>query len=278
MNIIKTKNFALRLHPAGLAMLGLMAAAGHGRAALAALLALLLHEGFHLLALWLLKAPLRQLELTPFGGVMDVESFQSLPGTRRVGIAAAGVLGSLLVGVLCQRLPGEGDILKEVGRVSLVLGLFNALPALPMDGGQALAALGDGRAWGGFLRKGLMLSGVALGLAMVGLAFYGAWHGHLNLTLLMAGPYLGYAARQAYMTQRMRLVEQSLNLREKLKKGRAWKVEGIALPLGMGRGELLGCVLSRHPRRLHYFFWVEPETGKVKEVWEEKRMLEEVFK
>ena len=131
MNIIKTKNFALRLHPAGLAMLGLMAAAGHGRAALAALLALLLHEGFHLLALWLLKAPLRQLELTPFGGVMDVESFQSLrdpAGGHRGGRGP----GSLLVGPL-PRLPGEGDILRSGARQPR-LGLFNALPACPWMG------------------------------------------------------------------------------------------------------------------------------------------------
>ncbi|MEA5014626.1 MAG: hypothetical protein VB099_08720 [Candidatus Limiplasma sp.] len=278
MNIIKTKRFVLRLHPAGLALLGIVAATGHGRAALAALLALLIHEGFHLLAVWGLKAPLRQLELTPFGGVMDVESFQSLPRGRQVCIAAAGTLGSLLTGVLCRELPGEGGLLPEVGRMSLALGLFNALPALPMDGGQALAALGHGLAWDRALRKALMLSGVTLGLALVLLAFYGAWHGHLNLTLLMVGPYLAYAARQAYMTQRMRLVEESLNLRAKLGKGHAWKVEGVALPLGISRAELLRCVLSRHPRRLYYFFWVEPETGKIREVWEEKRMMEEVFK
>lgn len=278
MDIIKTKRFALRVHPVGLGMLGMLILMGHGRAALAALLALLMHEGFHLLALWLLKAPLGQLELTPFGGVMDVESFQNLSGVRRGIIALAGILGSLLAGLLCQGLSGGNGLLLDIGLISIVLGLFNALPAFPMDGGQALAALGDGRAWGGSLRKGLMLFGVALGLALVLLAFYGAWHGHFNLTLLMVGPYLAYAARQAYMTQRMRLVEESLNLRAKIRRRRAWKVQGTALPLGLGRADLLRCVLTRHPRKLHYFFWVDPETGAVQEIWEEKRMLEEVMK
>jgi hypothetical protein len=138
--------------------------------------------------------------------------------------------------------------------------------------------LGDGLSWGQKLRKALMALGIALGFALSALAVYGAWHGYVNLTLLMAGPYLCYAARQAYVTQRMRLVEESLNLQAKLKQGRVWKVEGMALPVGMSRRELLGCLLDRHPRRLHYFFWVEPETGKVREVWEEKRMMEEVMK
>jgi len=278
VDIFKTKTFALRLHPAGLLLIGLLVMSGQRMPALIALLSLLIHESFHLLALGFLKAPLRQVELTPFGGIMDVETFQSLPVRHRVGIAASGVLGSVLAGLLCFWIPGEKGFLRDLGGMSLALGLWNALPVLPMDGGQVLAALGDGHSWGRKLRKALMVLGVVLGFGLMALAIYGAWHGYVNLTLLMVGPYLCYAARQAYVTQRMRLVERNLNLQAKLKQGRLWKVEGIALPVGMNRREMLACLLDRHPSRFYYFFWVEPETGKVQEVWEERRMMEEVLK
>ena len=66
--------------------------------ALMALGALLLHEAFHLVALLTGPGPQARVELTPFGGVMDVDGFGALPPGRRFGVAAAGVLGSLAAG------------------------------------------------------------------------------------------------------------------------------------------------------------------------------------
>ncbi len=281
MDIIKTRQFTLRVHWAGLLLLVFAVLVGQAETAACLLLALILHEAFHLVAVAVLKAPLHRLELTPFGGMMEVDGFQALPSMHRAYIAAAGVLGSLMVGLACRWGMGSAEadaFWATLGRVSLWLAFWNALPALPMDGGQVLAALGDRFSFGQRLRKGLMVAGAALGLGLLGLAAYGAWQGHVNITLIMAGPYLCYAARQSYLTSSMRLVEESLHIQHKLHRGGSWKVDGIACPVGISRQELLKLWLALPPANFHYLIWLEPHSGKVQKVMEEAEVIAELLK
>ncbi len=277
MDIIKTKSFALRVHPAGVVLVGLAVMMGHGRQALCALLALLMHEGFHLLAIGLLGARVERVELTPFGGVADVESFQSLPASFQVCIALSGVLGSLLCYFALRLACATDPTLFAFQQMNGALGLFNLLPVLPMDGARALGAIADHFSFGKWLRKAMMGLAFFLAATLLLAAVYGAWHGHINVTLLFVAPYLCYAARQAYVSQRMQLVQQALDLRGKLSRGKTWKVEGRALRQDATQTDLLRALLALPSGRLHYFFFVNPDTGKVGTIWEEREAIQRIL-
>lgn len=277
MDIIKTKSFTLRVHPAGALLLLFAALTGHVQAALLALLALLLHEGFHAIAILLLGQRLARIELTPFGGVADVDSFQSLPTASQVLIALSGAVGSLFCWAVLRFLPLADPRLDQFAQLNLMLGLFNLLPMLPLDGARALGALGDRTFLGPYLRKAMMGLAFLLSFLLLLAAVYGAWYGHINLTLLFVAPYLCYAARQDYVSQRVKLVEQSLRMEQKLRHGAALRVDGTACHDGVSREQLLRMLLSLPTGRLHYFFFLDPETGRVKRVVEECDLIEEIM-
>ena len=109
----------------------------------------LLHELSH--CWWLARAGgrARSITLLMIGGVTEAEEPPRDP-RREAGIALAGPAASLVLGLaavglapLATRLeaPSAAFALSFVGRLNLALGVFNLLPAFPMDGGRVLRGL-----------------------------------------------------------------------------------------------------------------------------------------
>ena len=103
---------------------------------LAVLSAALLHEVGHYAALRLMKGRVKKLTITPLGAEMTVEGQLSYP--KEMALAAAGPAVNLLLAVLLSHLGARWEICSLFGGVHLVLGLFNLLPILPLDGGMLL--------------------------------------------------------------------------------------------------------------------------------------------
>ncbi|MGB9662369.1 MAG: site-2 protease family protein [Moorellaceae bacterium] len=108
------------------------------------------HEFCHLVAARKVGFPPQSIELFPFGGVARFSSPLSFYPDREIRIALAGPLGSLVLAVF---LHGAAAVLKwETAwvrfllQVNLVLGCFNLLPGLPLDGGRVFRAWRAGRA------------------------------------------------------------------------------------------------------------------------------------
>lgn len=98
----------------------------------------------------------RKIVLYPIGGVSEIEE---IPENPRIEwrMAIAGPLTSLLIGAVLIAmnqvitineptsfagiLTTAGTFLADLGFLNIVLGLFNLLPAFPMDGGRVLRAL-----------------------------------------------------------------------------------------------------------------------------------------
>ena len=185
----------LRIHPLAL-MFPLTAAMLGARTEAAALLvALVLHEGAHLLAARALEIEVDEIRLMPFGGAISLTSPYALPPSRLLAVAAAGPLGSglgvIAAGALAHwRVLSPGFALALV-RINLTLMLFNLLPALPLDGGRMLYALlsprlGPERAadWG--IRLGRV---VAAGLLALAVLFAIRWR-RVNLSFLFAAVFI----------------------------------------------------------------------------------------
>jgi stage IV sporulation protein FB len=105
----------------------------------------LLHELGHALVARRYGVHVSGIELSFFGGAAKmVEMPRS--ADHEIAIAAAGPAVSLMLagagfglGSLAP-LSGLGELLLAIGKINLVLAIFNLIPALPMDGGRILRA------------------------------------------------------------------------------------------------------------------------------------------
>lgn len=131
----------LRADPAALLLYSLLIFFTDTRFLAALLPAVALHEAGHLVALRLLGRHVRALALELTGLRID---YVGLPETRgEILAAAAGPAAGFLWAGAAFRLGAvlESAILELSGWLSLLLSLFNLLPAPPLDGGRIAAGL-----------------------------------------------------------------------------------------------------------------------------------------
>jgi Zn-dependent protease/CBS domain-containing protein len=107
----------------------------------------LVHELSHSLVARHYRLPVRRILLYPLGGISEIEQEPQTPG-REFLVSSAGPALSLVLAGLGYGL-GElvssgtvgGEIVEQFWWANLVVGLFNLLPGLPLDGGRMLRAV-----------------------------------------------------------------------------------------------------------------------------------------
>ncbi len=164
--------------------------------------AVMLHELAHLLTAYLLKVKIAEVQLWPFGGQAQLEDYLALEPEREILVAISGPLFSLsLAGLSYFTDIFQASSWKMVFvNINLLLGGFNLLPALPLDGGHILQAvlsrpLGYRKANQCMTALGLFL-GVGIGAAGI----YLGTAGFSSINLILVGAFLFWAA---YRERRM---------------------------------------------------------------------------
>ncbi|MFI7142357.1 site-2 protease family protein [Streptomyces massasporeus] len=158
------------------------------------LLSLLAHEISHALVARRNGVAVEDITLWLLGGLARLKSEASSPGAE-LRIAGVGPLVSLLLGGLFALAAGLLDGLSDAGLavaalawlagINILLAVFNALPAAPLDGGRLLRAVVWAKT-GSPLRAtavataagrvlGWLLVGLGLYLVLVGAVFSGIW-------------------------------------------------------------------------------------------------------
>lgn len=99
-------------------------------------LSMLLHELGHALVARRFRLPVRSISFFAFGGFTDLGREPSSAFEELV-IALAGPVVSAMLGVALMGL----SAFSSLGRINLLLTVFNMLPIFPLDGGRALRAL-----------------------------------------------------------------------------------------------------------------------------------------
>ncbi|MHB8873327.1 MAG: site-2 protease family protein [Myxococcaceae bacterium] len=120
--------------------------------AVALFLAVLVHELAHTLYGQARGAKVRDITLLMIGGVSTMTEAPKKPGDEAI-MAFVGPLASLVIAGIffgIYQLLGEASFnlrfaVFYLAQMNLILGLFNLLPAFPMDGGRVLRALLAGR-------------------------------------------------------------------------------------------------------------------------------------
>jgi Zn-dependent protease/CBS domain-containing protein len=109
-------------------------------------LSVLVHELSHSLVARGYGLPVRRISLWPLGGFSEIEREPETPG-REFLVSAAGPALSLVLAAggwgLMQVVPADtigGTLVSQLRWANLVVGIFNLLPGLPLDGGRMLRA------------------------------------------------------------------------------------------------------------------------------------------
>ena len=188
------------------------------------LLSILIHEISHSLVAQKYGLGVSEIELYLFGGVSKIEEEPKTPKSEII-IAIVGPLSSLLIGgsmFLVLFLPLHLNTIISItlfysGISNIGLGIFNLLPAFPIDGGRVLRALlwrrrknlisatRSASKMGVFFGYGLMAYGV-LQIFTFGL-IGGLW-------LIIIGSYLKNSARQSYVQILNDVTLSKLSVRE----------------------------------------------------------------
>jgi len=107
----------------------------------------LVHELSHSLVARGFKLPVRRILLYPLGGFSEIEREPPTPG-REFLVSAAGPALSLALAAagfgLMRVVPPAtvaGTLVSQLRWANLVVGIFNLLPGLPLDGGRMLRAV-----------------------------------------------------------------------------------------------------------------------------------------
>ncbi len=107
----------------------------------------LVHELSHSVVARGFGLPVRRILLYPLGGFSEIGREPPTPG-REFLVSAAGPALSLLLAAggygLMHVIPGDtigGTLVSQLKWANLVVGLFNLLPGLPLDGGRMLRAV-----------------------------------------------------------------------------------------------------------------------------------------
>jgi Zn-dependent protease/CBS domain-containing protein len=110
-------------------------------------LSVLIHELSHSVVARGYGLPVRRILLYPLGGVSEIELEPQTPG-REFMVSAAGPVLSLVLGVIgwgLTTLVPEGSVgwslLRQLMVANFIVGIFNFLPGLPLDGGRMLRAV-----------------------------------------------------------------------------------------------------------------------------------------
>lgn len=222
------------------ALLLLLVAEGPRRVGLG-LLALLVHELGHLFTARGLGYRVSAWELWPFGAALETD--MDTGGREPLFVALAGPLcglGAAGMSLLFVRLlPVTAGVMEPFFLQNLTLSLVNLLPAEPLDGGRALAALLSRVLPLRRARRLTAALGILLGACLLALGVYGAILGVGSETALLFAAFLLFCGGRTLLAGEDQAIADLLSRQGALRAGRPLEVREAALSADKTAGEAL---------------------------------------
>jgi Zn-dependent protease len=175
----------------------------------------LVHELAHCVVARHYDLPVRRVLLYPLGGYSEIEQEPATPG-REAMVSGAGPVISLAlagIGYGLAKLVATGlphDLIAQLFLANLIVGIFNLLPGLPLDGGRIFRA-GVWKITGKQITAtiaaawaGRVLAIVIVGLALVGQRRSGSFLSLYWLWLLVIAGFIWIQSTQAIRAARIR--------------------------------------------------------------------------
>lgn len=155
------------------------------------------HEMCHAWTARMMGIDILEVELMPFGSVAKLDYSLKDDPSAEIIVSMAGPAGSFLFVLVIAALGYFGIKAKWLDDLlwcNLIIGVFNLLPALPLDGGAILRAALTKKMGGVRATKIASTSGLVLGALLTGLGVWLLFDGVIHVTLLGVGMLVAMAA------------------------------------------------------------------------------------
>ncbi|WP_438444316.1 M50 family metallopeptidase [Gorillibacterium sp. sgz5001074] len=143
--MIRWGGTAYRLHPLFVLLMLASVLTGYFAEMMTLFGVVTIHELGHVAAAKSFGWRVRQVQLLPFGGVAEVDESANVPAREEFVVALCGPLQNAWMAAFAwgMKLAGWGDpaYWDYFLQANVMIGLFNLLPALPLDGGKLLQSL-----------------------------------------------------------------------------------------------------------------------------------------
>ena len=266
--------FSFKVHPAGGIAFALAFLFADSRRVLAATLALLLHESAHLLAMGFCGMKECVVELTPFGGMADAKHFDRYSPVRRALSALAGLVMSAFAAFCCLEFANRNAFWRCFFQANVTLVALNIIPAWPLDGARIAAALSSYLGMEDRVKKLSAWLTTCLGYTIVGIGMYGVWHGGVNLTLFLIGPYLCYASRAEIVSEKVRGVSEA---EQKLSNGKMLPIKAAAVNGDSLQGVFAAFLSQCERNSYHMLAELDAEKGTIRKWWTEQELIRKLL-
>lgn len=274
--MIKWGGIEYRLHPLFLILMLFSVWTGYFAEMLTLFGVVTIHELGHVAAARAYSWRIRRVQLLPFGGVAEMEESANVPAKEEMVVALCGPLQNAWMAAFAVLMlewgPGQSaDYWTYFLQANLMIGLFNLLPVLPLDGGKLVLGLFSylfayHRVLSVVLHTSLLLS---LTMVIAALARYAA--GGIHLNLLAIGLFLFFSnwygiKHLPYQFFRF-LVNREANCRRMQLAGRPPQL--LLVPFDQEPAQ----VLRRFKRERHHLLYIVDRTGDVLQVCPEDKLL-----
>lgn len=267
----------VRVHPLFLLLLLASFGAGMIVETLVLFTIVIVHELGHIFVATAYGYKIREMQILPYGGVAKLEhGAMGWNPRHEVAIAIAGPLNNLLMILVAVLLHGAGlwsdGLTQFFIKGNLMIGFFNLLPALPLDGGRILRAVTSGtRGFRAATEVSMRMSfGLALLLILFGLI--SLWVGYLNIAFLMLGSFLLFSAWELRKSMRVDVI-RFLDAKRRATKRHAQAVRTLVVPETMRIQE----IIETFSPDAYHMIYVWDEQKKVQTVLEEEDLMHVVF-
>ncbi len=271
----KLLGFRLRLHPLFHFVLAFSVMTGAFVEVITLFAIVAAHEMGHVGMAKSLGWQVQEVQLLPFGGVAIVEDKGTVPVVEELAVAAAGPLQHIWM-------IGFAWFMQEAGwwsaewshyfiHANLMIGMFNLLPILPLDGGRMLQAIISLRlsyyralqvaAWASLVGSVLFLA-AGVGYSIVN---------NIHLNAIVIGMFLCYANWEhkrglPYHFVRFLMKREQYALRS-----------GMALPIVVHHQQTVGQVVRMFMRERQHLIYIADEQGGVRRIIREQALIRHYF-
>lgn len=185
-----------------------------------------IHECAHILVAKMCGTEIDGVEILPFGITMRVAQNYIKDTMWEIKIALAGPVSNFLIAYFTYGLY-DGVYREYIITASLVMGIFNILPALPLDGGRILRAMLVKKM--GHIRAANMALNISYGLGFLifGAGLYALYITKFNFSFLLIGGFLIANITEERKNANMIIMRDILYSRKKLSQN------------GVAQGEML---------------------------------------
>ena len=158
----------------------------------------LLHELAHSSAAKRFNVEVREIELLPFGGVAKFRDLIELSPEVEFKVALAGPLCNFLLAAITSLVLRyellSGELVWFFLRLNLMMGIFNLLPAFPLDGGRILRARMSTKLGFKDATARILLISKIIAFILTIIAIIGIYYGYINIMLLIIAFFIYFVA------------------------------------------------------------------------------------